>query len=573
MVVKQYGKLIFEPKNDRFVITEARPHVCIKLKAIFPHIPRTSVAPFYFRNTPENCESILWFTMRYPMEMSSKCFDLLADGKQLFSEQINRLEEVFMPDYKPKEVKLKSDDIPRDYQLRAADFHYLQQRFLLGDDLGLGKTLSGILTFFNPGTLPAVVVVQTHLTIQWKREIERFTNLKVHIVKTRQPYTLPTADVYIFKYSCISGWVDVFETGFFKSVIFDEAQEIRIEGSLKYSAAKILSNNVDFCMGMTATPIYNYGDEIYNIIDLIKPLSLGNRSDFLREWGSQNGYNHRIVDPAALGTYLRDNFLFLRRTRADVGRELPPINKIIQLVEYDEDHMAAYEKLAEKLAIKVLTGSSFIERGSAARDLDMMMRQSTGVAKALGVAEYVKIMLENDIPVVLAGWHRAVYEKWEQALKAYNPVFYTGTESPKQKNEAVEAFIAGKTNLFIISLRSGIGLDGLQQRCSTIVFGELDWSPKVHDQLIGRVDRDGRDITEQVTAVFCVCEEGSDPVIMDMLGIKASQAHSIVDPLTAPVAQLNDESRIQTLAKNFLKKRGVELPAPEEPKHAQSELF
>lgn len=573
MVVKKYyGRILLDSANNKWVITEARPHVAIKLKAIFGQIPKADPVPFKLANTNEMCESLLWFMTRYPLEISPDDFNVMCDGKQAFADNVNRLEEILLPNYKPKAITLSNGFTPRDYQMRAADLHYLNKRFLLGDDLGLGKTLSAILTFFNPGTLPAVVVVQAHLTIQWRNEIKKFTNLRTHVIKTRTMYDLPEADVYIIKYTCLYGWVDLFETGFFKSVVFDEIQELRHAGTNKYQASKHLSDAVEFCMGMSATPIYNYGDEIYNVLSLIKTDCLGERYDFLREWASRRGMNHVISDPDALGTYLRDNYLFIRRTRKDVGRELPPINKIIQSVDYDEDEARKSEKMAELLAIRMFKGS-FMERGSAARELDMMLRQSTGVAKAPFVAECVRIILESGEPVVLAGWHRDVYKIWQDKLKEFNPVLYTGTESPKQKDEAAQKFINGETNLFIISLRSGIGLDGLQKRCNIIVFGELDWSPKVHDQLVGRIDRDGRDTGQLATAIYCVCDYGSDPSVMDVLGLKASQAHSIVDPLTAPVTQLSDDSRIQTMAKRFLDKKGIVITDTNGIEGKQPELF
>jgi SNF2 family DNA or RNA helicase len=550
MVIKTYGKLVL---TDSFwQITQAKPHVSIKLKAIFPRIPKNAIPPYKFRDTPETCSDLLWFMTRYPLEVEPRDFDALYDGKTLHTKTTEQLEQILLPAHTPTQVKLKDGEQARDYQLRAADLHYLSERLLLGDDVGLGKTLSGILTFCNPNTLSGLVVVQTHLTRQWKTEIERFTNLTVHVIKGTKPYSLPPADVYIMKYSCLNGWVNIFETGIFKSVVFDEVQELRRSESKKYQSASVVARHATHCMGMSATPIYNYGDEIFNVLDLIKPGCLGSRTDFLREWASQRGMHHIIADPDALGTYLRDNYLLLRRTRAEVGRELPPVNKIIQEVGFDDGEVKKADALAKQLAMRVLHGT-FIERGAAARELDLLLRQNTGVSKAREVAEYVKILLDNNEPIVLAGWHRDVYAIWTEHLKEYNPVFYTGTESEVQKEKSKNAFINGETNLFIISLRSGIGLDGLQRRCRTVVIGELDWSPKVHEQLIGRVDRDGN--TEQVTAIFLVCDYGSDPVIMDLLGLKASQSHSILNPLTAPVQTVSDDSRIKILAENFLKKR------------------
>ena len=325
---------------------------------------------------------------------------------------------------------------------------------------------------------------------------------------------------------------------------------MRRSESAKYEAAYHLAQGVDYVLGLSGTPIYNFGNEIFNILDLIKPMALGKKEDFFREWAVPKGKNYVITEPKALGTYLRDSHLFLRRTRSDVGRELPPVNKIVHHVGYDDAQVKKSEEIAKMLSLKVLNAPSFVERGLAARELDIFLRHQTGVSKAREVAEFVKILLDTGEPVVLAGWHRDVYEIWMDVLKDYNPVMYTGSESSTQKEKAKNAFINGETNLFIISLRSGIGLDGLQRRCRTIVIGELDWSPMVHNQLIGRVDRDGA--IDQVTAIFLVSGFGSDPVLISLLGLKSSQSNAIIDPLSAPVQQYSDESRIKVLAETYL---------------------
>ena len=113
-------------------------------------------------------------------------------------------------------------------------------------------------------------------------------------------------------------------------------------------------------------------------------------------------------------------------------------------------------------------------------------------------------------------------------------------------------FINGETNLLILSLRSGAGIDGFQNRCSNIVFGELDWSPQVHEQAIGRLYREGQ--KEKVMAFYLVSEFGSDPLMVDLLGIKASQSNSIMDPLVNHSKVDIDNSRIKMLANNILDK-------------------
>lgn len=551
MAMKTYGTLSFQEKDRKWVLTDTPPHVAIKLKAIFPRIPKSSPAPFYFDHTTENANDLLWFMERYPMQTDQMDAAMLSEGRQKHFQTAASLEEILLPAYHPPVAELKNGHTARDYQLRAAAFDTLQKRFLLGDDLGLGKTLEAILTLLNPAKLPAIVCVQSHLPKQWKTEgIEKFTSLTAHIIEKTKPYDLPPADVYITTYSKLSGWVDIFGQGFFKSAIFDEVQELRRPQSQKYQAGKVLSEAVEFCLGMSATPIYNYGDEIFHVLDLVKPGCLGDKWDFLREWAIPFGVDKwRVKDPAALGTYLRDNYLFLRRTRRDVGRELPPVNKVIQTIGYDHSEVKKAEDLARQLALKVVHGS-FVERGQAARELDALLRHQTGVGKAREVAAFVRILLESGEPVLLAGWHRDVYDIWNEELAEFKPVMYTGSETSKEKEAAKLRFINGESNLFIISLRSGIGLDGLQARCKTVVIGELDWSPQVHAQVVGRIDRDGQD--DQVTAYFLVTDYGSDPPMIDVLGLKSSQAHGITSPLEAIPEQFSDESRIKIMAESFL---------------------
>lgn len=551
--MRTYGSLAFN--QDRgWVMTGIPPHVAIRLKQLFPRIPKGMTAPFYFDHTDPMCADLCWFTDRYPMEMESSDRLKLDQGLQSFNALQAELETILLPDYVPPAyLGLRKGQEVRPYQAQAVEVVRRSRTLLLGDDLGLGKTYSATALFLTPGTLPAAVVVQTHLQIQWEEKITTFTNLRVHKIKGTRPYSLPPADVYIFKYSQLYGWVDVFQQGLFKSVAFDEVQELRTGvSSLKGRGAKVLSQSVAYRLGLSATPIYGYGLEVWNIYDALDCNVLGTLSDFAREWA---GYDRTVKDPEALGSYLREQHVFLRRLKADVGQQLPAVNTIHQTVESDGDAIKSIEELARQLARRAMTGS-FMERGQAARELDMRARQATGIGKAPYVAAFVRMLLENGTPVVLAGWHRAVYDIWLAELAEFNPVMYTGTESPKQKNEAQQAFVSGQSNLFIISLRSGAGLDGLQFRCSTIVHGELDWSKKVHEQLVGRLDREGQE--DQVMSIYLTCEDGSDPPILDVLAIKESQSRGIVDPGKPFEIRKSDDSRIRALARMFLGRREFE---------------
>ena len=546
--MKTFGELKLLQDLNKWELTRVAPHVAIRLKHLFPRIPKWQAGTFTFPADDQHCADLTWFTLRYPVQMTDADSAALAAGLHRFEDTQARMEVILRPDYVPAErTGLKPGQKIRLYQLQAIDLTLSRRALLLGDDVGLGKTYTAAGLLLDKQTLPAAVVVQTHLQEQWREKIQEFTTLSVHKIKGTKPYSLPPADVYLFRYSQLMGWIDTFDDGFFKAAIFDEIQELRTgTSSGKGIAALRLCQAAQFRLGLSATPIYNYGSEIWNIIRFLDEGLLGSFEEFCREWCKDD---RQVADPDALGAYLRDQNIMLRRTKRDVGQQMPPINSIVEHVEADEKAIKSVEDLARQLAIKTTTGS-FMERGRAGRELDLLMRHATGVSKAMSVARYVSILAENNVPVMLMGWHRDVYSIWLKELARFNPVMYTGSESDTQKNEAKRKFVEGETNIFIMSLRSGAGLDGLQFRCSTVVFGELDWSPKVHEQIIGRLNREGQE--EQITAIYLNTDEGSDPPMVELLGLKQSQSSGIVDPGRQLEAKFSDKSRITALAERYL---------------------
>lgn len=402
------------------------------------------------------------------------------------------------------------------------------------------NTFTSLLVLRNPAALPALVVTLTSLPRQWLRELDASLPwLRGHIVRSGTPYNLAVRmpdrrdpDVIVINYNKLAGWADHL-TGHVRTVIFDEMQELR-RGELaqKGVAAAMIADKAAFRLGLTGTPVYNYGDEIHRVVSVLDPDVLGTREEFLREWcsgrsGDDDG-KVKVTNPAALGTYLRDAGVMLRRTRADVGRELPEVIRVEQSVETDRDVLDRLAGNSVEMARQVLTSTDRDERFHAAGELNARIRHATGVAKAPYVAEFVRLLLESEPRVLLMGWHRETYTIWLDRLREFRPVMYTGTENDREKDRSFQAFTTGSARVMMMSLRSGAGLDGLQGHCKVIVFGELDWSPKVHSQAIGRLNRDGQ--VEPVLAYFMLCDEGSDPAMAEVLDIKRQQADPIVDP-------------------------------------------
>lgn len=445
---------------------------------------------------------------------------------------------------------------PYDYQLQTADLVSITRRLLLMDELGWGKTVTALATLIRTNAFPAAIIVEPHAAIQWKRDfIEKFTDFRAHIIKGRTPYALPPADVYIFKYSNVGGWTDIAAEETFNAVILDEVQQVRNgTTTLKGKACDEFVAHTDVVMGLTATPIFNYGPEMFNVMNMVNAGALGTRFEFETEWCTFHNGKSVVADPSALGAMLVDENLVQRRTYDDktVQHNMPPLNSHLHRIDYSQKALDDIEEESRALAMRVLNAHSFHDRGMAARDLDARMRLATGVAKARHAAAYVRMLVDAGEQVLLAGWHRDVYDIWRDELADVGLVFYTGTENAKKKDAARTAFIKGDARVMAMSLRSGAGLDGLQHVCATVVFGELDWSPQVHKQLIGRVYRPGQE--RSVDAIYLYADTGADPAMIEVLGLKSAQAHGIVDPFAPMDARApgHDDTRIKMLAKRVL---------------------
>jgi SNF2 domain-containing protein len=595
--VKSYGEIRFHPPDD--VIFQrgvwqvfATPDVLMRLKRLFPRAQKNRSGWISFEHTLEVARDLEWVLQRWPMTVTEPDRQRLAAATAEYVERQDLVASLLAGDRAHLPGALTPSREPREYQLVAADLTLATGRLLLADELGLGKTMSGLLALRNPDLLPALVVCPTHLPHHWQRELTKtLPSLRAHIIRTGQPYDPAKRremkgydpDVLIINYHKLRGWVDHL-AGSVKTVIFDEAQELRRADSDKYKAAARVADLAHVRMGLTATPIYNYAAEIHNVLSVIAPDALGSREEFAREWAGAPHWSDKlaVTDPKALGAHLRSEGIFLRRTRVEVGRELPEIVRVPHRVDADEGEL---DRLLEQggaaaLAETILHSSDRKEVFTASGEIDMQMRRATGVAKAPYVAAFVDMLLESEEKVVLFGWHRDVYTIWLERLAEHHPVMFTGSESPAQKELARARFIGGEqlrsavddvhrrtwrgtyeefvattaeSRVLLMSLRSGSGLDGLQQVCKVGVFGELDWSPGIHDQCEGRYHRDGQ--TEPSVSYFLVSDVGSDPVVADVLNLKEQGSRPIVDP-DRPLFQAADVSdRMRKLAESVLKKR------------------
>lgn len=572
--IRYEGQIFQQTDPNSFsetLVVDAEPHIMLRLRKIFDtakniHAPgKYTHRPIAFPITLSACRDLIWLFDRYSLNCDAKTLELIRKKADEYDDIVRTVSDADSDPVFKKSFDSADLAVPlREHQIRFNNMFKKMRRMLLADKIGAGKTASGLSILTEPASRPALIVVPPNLCTQWERELKRFLpSLSSHVIRGFKNYSLPAVDVLITSYNRLTPWQDVLMKKDFEinTVVFDEVQELRHTDTGKRDLSRKLSEKAQYALGLSGTPIYNMGSEIWSVLDVIKPDCLGTYSDFITEWCQFD----RVNEPATLNNFLKKQGLMLRRTDEEIGLKIDVPAKHVITLDADLEQLKKVEQVAKMLALSVLSGNVG-EDSESSREFDWKLRHATGVAKARPAAEFVKMLLESEEKVVVAAWHRDTYDILLKELKDYKIAMYTGSESVKQKDEAVKSFIEGDSNVFIISLRSGAGLDGLQKVCNTIVFAEIDWSPHIHDQVIGRLARDGQ--TRPVNSYFLTINDGADPFMIGLIGDKRSQHDGLIEGITChdDATLLKDvgagNDRIREMAKSFLLKIGEDIPEP-----------
>ncbi|NLE20652.1 MAG: DEAD/DEAH box helicase [Clostridiales bacterium] len=492
-----------------------------------------------------------WLMMRYPLAVMPEDLDRWNQALQESQAHYRKLEDfrTNAPEYTDASGAFQG--VLRPFQQFGASWLVHAGRALLADEMGLGKTVQSLAALAACGAFPALVVVPPHLVSNWESEINRFLRFdgrppRVCVIRGLKPQPLPEADIYLVHYLLLRGWKDALPELPVSAVIFDEIQELRHSGTEKYSAASLLANACARVWGLSGTPIYNHGGEIWNVVNILDYHLLGDWESFTREWCYGYG-NAVVVHPDWLGEHLRREGLMLRRNKLDVLPELPDKRRLVQRVDADDALMARLmQPVLERLrSYAVNPGDSPSRRALEEGNLSHQERQATGLAKAACVAQFVRALAESGEKVLLFAHHHAVMDEYRKELARLSPAFITGRETQAQKDASVRRFMEGRTDLCCVSLRAASGLN--LQRATCVVFGELDWSPAVHSQAEDRAHRIGQ--KDSLLCYYLVSPGGSDAVMQDALGLKVSQFMGLMGELPQSEA---DAARSSSLARRHV---------------------
>lgn len=469
------------------------------------------------------------------------------------------------------------------YQRESVERLLDSGRLLLADDMGLGKTAQAIAACHALHRSGAVrrglLVVPAPLKSQWRREWLAFSDAPVEVVegpppRRRRLYATTREGFLVINYELLLRDGEALEAWAPEMVVLDEAQRIKNAHTQTARAVKRLGGA--YRLALTGTPLENRLPELGSILEFVDPGALAPTWRIPVVHGGVGCATH-------LGS-LRSRIAhcFLRRRRAEILDQLPPRTDTVVPVPMTSGQIRRHDALDQRIAILVeiaqkrrltpeeqirlislLTRQRVIANGLAQRDFEERwegMRDQPATQAALADAQAPKLEALRELlqslvvdqgrtVIVFSQWRRMLALAWwatrePLAARGLRSVFFTGAESPKQRDRSVvELHDDPATRVLFASDAGGVGLN-LQRAATACVNLELPWNPAVREQRIARIHRLGQ--TEPIDVYDLVSEPSIEGRIAQLCGAKQALFEGLFDS-DADHVVLEDTSLVQRL--------------------------
>lgn len=495
---------------------------------------------------PDSTETVKQLKLimdRYPLEILSK------------STWQRKIVKTYAPKPTISPIKLKLKRAKPGDQFRGKLLNFQKEGLdfllkssgnaLLADEMGLGKTVQTLAyTASEKQTFPLLVVAPLVTLKNWEREIQKFLKKKsrngriiesespsVTMIRTGKSKELPLTDVYIINYELLlKRNYDLAKVGL-KTIVCDEVHNLRSKSTQKYKAVKKLAANpsVHYRIGLSGTPIYNRGSEIWPIIDILKPGLLGSFKEFCEYFCYVNENGKAIVlenKRVSLRNELQKHVM-LRRKKVDVLKELKDKVRYKEVIAADTDYyLEELDKIWKKVESEQKDADSEFSKSASYHRAIQSERQIAGIAKLPHVINFVKNIMEIEENVVVFCHHKVIHKLLHESLQEFSPVSIIGGQSDDLRQDQIDKFQKGESKLMIAGIRAGnVGIN--LTRAKYVIFAELDWSPAIHRQAEDRLHRIGQKNT--VFAYYLIGQGTLDDHVANILVDKSYEIDEIMD--------------------------------------------
>ena len=414
---------------------------------------------------------------------------------------------------------------PLSHQKEAIQKLVGNKKFILADDMGLGKTTSTIIAALETGAKKVLIICPATLKINWKREIENYSDKSVYIAEGKN--FDGNNDFVIINYDIIKNFHDAKKKdeskildANFDLVVIDEAHYIKNAQAQRTKLINDIVKNIDRIWLLTGTPMTSRPIDYYNLLSLVDSPVAKNWMAYVIRYCA--GYQFKAgprkvwnVMGASNLEELRDRTsgLTLRRLKEDVldlpDKIITPVYLRLKSKEYEEvmgEYYNWYEKNPEESKSLTVQFTKLTK-----------IRQIIANEKITQTIELAENIIEQDKKVIIfCNFTESLNRICEHFGKS--AVKVDGSMSKNERQLSVDRFQDDdKVKVFVGNIKAaGVGIT--LTAGEGVIMNDLSFLPSDHAQAEDRAYRYGQ--KNNVLVYYPIFENTIEGIIYDILANK-----------------------------------------------------
>ena len=414
---------------------------------------------------------------------------------------------------------------PLEHQKEAVQKLVENKKFILADDMGLGKTTSTIIAALEANSKKVLIICPATLKINWKREIENYSNKSIYIAEGKNFST--DADFVIINYDIIKNFHDpkkkddseILKSNF-DLVIVDEAHYIKNGQAQRTKLINDLVKTVDRLWLLTGTPMTSRPMDYFNLLSLVdSPVSKNWMAYAIRYcqgyqfnvggrkiWNITGASNLEELRERTAGTILRR----LKENVLDLpDKIITPVYLRLKSKNYEEvmgEYYDWYDKNPDESKSLTVQFSKLTK-----------VRQIIADEKISQTIEIAENIIEQDKKVIIFcnftdSLNKIIEHFGKSAVKL------DGSMSKPERQRSVDEFQDNpKVKVFVGNIKAaGVGIT--LTSAEAVIMNDLSFLPSDHAQAEDRAYRYGQ--KNNVLVYYPIFENTIEGVIYDILNNK-----------------------------------------------------
>jgi SNF2 family DNA or RNA helicase len=441
-------------------------------------------------------------------------------------------------------------------------YHEDQDGAFEGDQMGLGKTPTGIglALFLKSKTL--IVCPKTIKRTTWQKQIKKFSGQDACIWDNDEQDGDLNAQFHVIHYNIVQKHIEKLNEQGFKLLICDEATYLNNYKSIRTKA--VLGNwrergiypgiQTKWVLFMSGTPMKKRPRELFTLLHRIAPKRFSNAKTFIDRYEGEAGEAGQNL--LELNDVTKD--VMIRRTRRDVKSQLPEKERFDLEVELTKDELQRYIKFENDL---------FRRWGKIGHPSAIQMpaiRNFLFEFKFPRIIEFIDEMLASGRNVLVFSLQIEHAKRIAEHYGEKARLVYGGVKD-KARDAAILDLSAGKARVGSFTMGTGsMGVDGLQESMDAVLFTDMWFIPGDHEQAEDRLNRLGQ--KSAVQAWYVKALGTYDEILWEKVEARLKTIETATDGKV--ITEARQKSVFKEMVKELAMRRAVKLEGIEEAEDA-----